>query len=110
MRFKKYLEIIEEDNLVENARVMGEYLLSRIQGLAEKYPAFISNPRGKGLICAMDVLNGDIRKKLLEHIFENGAIMLPCGERTIRFRPSLIIEKKHIDECFDIIEKSIKLL
>ncbi len=110
MRFKKYLEIIEEDDLVENARVMGEYLLSRIQGLTEKYPAFISNPRGKGLICAMDVPDADIRKKLLEHIFENGAIMLPCGERTIRFRPSLIIEKKHIDECFDIIEKSIKLL
>jgi L-lysine 6-transaminase len=110
VRFKKYLEIIKEENLVENAKVMGDYLLSKIQGLSEQYPSFISNPRGKGLYAAMDAPNGEIRKKLLNLIFKNGAIMLPCGEKTIRFRPSLNIEKKHLDECFEIIERSIKEL
>jgi L-lysine 6-transaminase len=110
VRFKKYLEIIKEENLVENAKVMGDYLLSKIQGLSEQYPSFISNPRGKGLFAAIDAPDGEIRKKLLNLIFKNGAIMLPCGEKTIRFRPSLNIEKKHLDECFEIIEKSIKEL
>jgi L-lysine 6-transaminase len=108
IRFKKYLEIITEENLVENARIMGEYLLTKIQDTAALYPALISNPRGLGLYAAMDAPNKDIRKKIIDSIFEKGAILLPSGEKTIRFRPSLNIEKKHIDECFDIIEKALK--
>jgi L-lysine 6-transaminase len=108
IRFKKYLEIINEENLVENARIMGDYLMTKMQSACEKHPDVLSNARGKGLYCAMDAVSGDVRKKLLATIFEKGAIILPSGEKAIRFRPSLNIEKKHIDECFDIIEASIK--
>lgn len=110
IRFKKYLEIIKEENLVENARVMGDYLLSKIQNITETHPGLLSNPRGKGLYCAMDAIDADTRKKILASVFEKGAIILPSGEKAIRFRPSLNIEKKHLDECFEIIESAVKEL
>jgi len=110
IRFKKYLEVIVEDKLVENASVVGSHLLNRIIELQQKYPQVLSNARGKGLFCAMDVKNAEVRTKLLGKIFEKGVIMLPCGERSVRFRPPLIITKEQIDEAIEVIERSIKEL
>lgn len=110
VRFRKYLEVIYEENLVENARVVGAYLLSKLDGLQQKYPELISNSRGRGLFCAMDLPDGELRDRLRDKIFENGAVILGCGERTIRFRPALNFSKEQVDEAMDIIEKSIKEL
>lgn len=110
VRFKKYLEIITEENLVENAAVVGEHLLGRLNELQAKYPEKLSNARGKGLYCAIDLPNGDIRKDAVTKIFEKGVILLGCGEKSIRFRPSLNIKKEHIDEGIEVIESVVKEL
>ncbi|HKJ47058.1 MAG TPA: L-lysine 6-transaminase [Balneolales bacterium] len=107
VRFQKYLEIIEEDNLVENAANVGDYLLKQIQDMTKKYD-FVSNPRGKGLMCAFDFPSGHARKEFLDITFENGLLILPCGDTTVRFRPPLSIDKEHVDEGMEIIDKSIK--
>jgi L-lysine 6-transaminase len=49
IRFKIILEVIREENLVENAGVKGDYLLKKLQELAEEFPGFVTNPRGVGL-------------------------------------------------------------
>ena len=108
IRFKKYLQIIEEENLVENAAVVGDYLLGRLQDLQMKYPGILSNARGKGLYAAIDLPNGDIRKDAVQKIFEKNVILLGSGERSIRFRPALNITKGHIDECLEVIESVVK--
>jgi L-lysine 6-transaminase len=108
VRFKKYLEIITEDNLVENARIVGEHLLNRIIDISHKYPKVISNPRGMGLFCAIDAADAEVRAKLIKKIFDKGVIMLGSGEKTLRFRPPLIITEEQIDEGLDIIESAIK--
>lgn len=107
VRLKRYLEVIEEDNLVENAATTGAHLLNRVQDLAREFE-FISNPRGKGLMCAFDFPNGHARKEFLKNTFKYGLMILPCGERTVRFRPPLNISSDHIDEGMEIIEKSVK--
>ena len=56
----------------------------------------------------MDISDAKVRGKLISKILEKGAIMLPSGERTIRFRPPLIITKELVDEAIDIIDKSVK--
>jgi L-lysine 6-transaminase len=104
VRFKKYLEIIYEENLVENARVMGDYLLEKLHGLEEKYPALVSNARGKGLFCAMDLPDGDKRNKLRNMVFDNNVVVLGSGPKSIRFRPPLVVNKNHIDEAINIID------
>lgn len=108
IRSKKYLEIIEEENLVENARVVGDYLLSKLNDLQSKFPDFISNARGRGLFCAVDVQDANYRKKLIQKIFDNGVVVLPSGEKSIRFRPSLIITNELIDEGMSVFEKAIR--
>jgi L-lysine 6-transaminase len=104
VRATKILEIIEEDNLCGNAAQMGDYLQSELARIAEKLPV-ITNIRGKGLLTAFDFPNKKTRDKFIEEGLKNGVMFLGCGERSIRFRPALIIEKKHIDEGLAILQK-----
>jgi L-lysine 6-transaminase len=108
VRATRYLEIIEEDQLVENARVVGEHLLIRMQELAVAYPHIVSNARGLGLYAAFDVASADVRDKIRRSCFEAGLIILPSGERAIRFRPPLTVTSAEIDEGIAIIEKAIR--
>lgn len=110
IRFKKYLEIIQEENLVENAENVGTYLLDKLYLLQEKYPAILSNARGKGLFCAIDLPNGELRAKAISKIFEKNVIILGSGEKSIRFRPALNIKKENIDEGLVVIESVVKEL
>ena len=108
VRSKKYLEIIQEENLVENARVVGDYLLSKLNELQTSYPDKLSNARGLGLYCAIDLPSNEIRKSALQKIFDKGVILLGSGEKSLRFRPSLNITKAHIDEGIAVIDSVVK--
>ncbi|WP_138430396.1 L-lysine 6-transaminase [Fodinibius saliphilus] len=107
VRFGRILEVIEEENLVENAATVGNYLLEKLQNLEEQFE-HVSNPRGKGLLCAIDFPNGHVRDAVIKECFENNLMILSCGPKTMRFRPPLNVTKDHIDEGLEIIEKSIK--
>jgi L-lysine 6-transaminase len=108
VRSKKYLEIIKEENLVDNARIVGEYLLKKLEALQSKYPNSLSNARGRGLFCAIDAANGDMRKNIIQRVFEKGVILLGSGEKSIRFRPALNIKNEHIDEGISVIDSVVK--
>ncbi len=107
VRFGRILEVIEEDKLVENAATVGSYLQQKLKGLAENHEHF-SNPRGKGLFCAIDLPDTHSRDAVIKACFKNQLMILSCGERTIRFRPPLTVTKEHIDEGIGLIEKSYK--
>ena len=103
VRSRKYFEIIEEENLVENARVMGNYLLENLLEIQNEFPELVSQARGLGLMCSFDLASPELRTKFLKEIYRNKLIMLGCGVRTVRFRPPLIIQKDQIDEGIKII-------
>lgn len=104
VRSRKYFEIIDEDNLVENAKNMGDYLLQNIYEVQNEFSNLVSNARGLGLMCSFDMPNADIRKKFLTELYKNKLIMLGCGTSTIRFRTPLIVSKEEIDKGFSIIK------
>ena len=108
VRCQRYLEIIHEENLVENARVVGEYLLQGLHGLQTEFPQLVSNARGLGLFCAFDLAASDKRQVLRNKAYEKGLVVLGSGERSIRFRPPLTINKQEIDEGVGILRKSLK--
>ncbi|MCX7797443.1 MAG: L-lysine 6-transaminase [Melioribacter sp.] len=110
VRARKYLEIIIEDNLIENARVVGKYLLEKLLEVQKDFPQLVQQARGLGLMCAFDMPNPEIRKKFLTRLFENKMLMLGCGVSTIRFRPPLIISKEEVDKGIEIIRKTLKSL
>ena len=107
LRFQLVLEVIEKENLVENAKVVGEYLLKGLQNLAKKYPEKVSNPRGCGLMAAIDLPSGEQRDKIREVLYEDGLIILACGDRAIRFRPHLNVTKEEIQIALDKIENNL---
>lgn len=95
------LDVMADEELVENARVTGQYLidsLKSIKGLGEV--------RGKGFMVGMDVEGSaaDLRRRLLhEHrIFTGGA-----GEHTVRLLPPLCTGKAEVDILIDKLSKSL---
>jgi L-lysine 6-transaminase len=109
-RFKKILEIIKEEELVENCRIQGEYLQKRMNDLTEKYPDKLSNARGLGLFCAFDCNTPEMRNKIVSKCFDEGMMVLGCGEKTLRFRPPLIIKQEEIEAGIEILDNVIAAL
>jgi L-lysine 6-transaminase len=107
VRAQRYLEIIEEENLVENARIMGDHLVASLENLAEEFPSLVSNARGRGLFAAFDAPSPDLRTKIRQACFGRGLIVLPSGEQSIRFRPPLNVSREELDEGVEIIRKSL---
>lgn len=107
VRFGRILDVIEEDDLVENAAKVGNYLQTRLESMADEHEYF-TNPRGKGLFCAIDLPNTHARDLVIKECVNNGLMILSCGPNTVRFRPPLTITQEQIDEGLDILEKAYR--
>src|SRR5476651_1428924 len=94
VRATKIMEIIQEDNLCENAAQMGTYLQNQLAAIAKDY-TIMSNVRGRGLMTSFDFPTKAIRDKFLKFGLEQNVMFLGCAEHTIRFRPALIIDQKN---------------
>jgi L-lysine 6-transaminase len=108
VRFQIVLEIIEKENLLENAKLMGDFLQSELQGLAEEFPLYVTNPRGLGLFAAFDLPSQTERDNLLSNLLENKLLILPSGDQAIRFRPHLNVTKENLTTALDIIKSTIR--
>jgi len=105
VRCNYILQIIEEENLVENARIQGDILLSGICKLAEEFPRLVSNPRGRGLMCAFDAPDSRIRDRIVQAIVQEKVLIVGCGIQGIRFRPHLIVKEDEIQLGLDTIRR-----
>ena len=110
VRFTIYLEIIKEEKLIEMASKNGKYLLSKLFDLQNDNPNIVSNSRGKGLFCAFDLPNSEKRDQIIQHMENEGALILGCGKKSIRFRPHLNISKENIDQAYSMLCDSISKL
>jgi L-lysine 6-transaminase len=98
LRCARYLEIIQAENLVENARVVGEHLQSRLRDLAQEFPGVMSNVRGRGLFIAFDLPDKAMRDRTLAACLEHGLMALASGASAVRFRPHLVLSREDADE------------
>jgi L-lysine 6-transaminase len=110
VRFQKYLEIIEKEKLVDNARKQGAHLLSELQKLQKEFPEAVSNVRGLGLLIAFDLPTTEERSEFLKICLDNNLLVLSCGHYSIRVRPALDIGREEIDEATGIFRKSVQTL
>jgi L-lysine 6-transaminase len=107
-RCRQILLIIEEEQLLENARCQGERLLAGLQQLAMDFPEAVSNPRGLGLMCAFDASDHLTRDQLVKACFQNKLLLAGCGRCSIRFRPHLIVSEAEIEQCLDILRNVLE--
>ena len=108
VRFQIILEIIEQEQLLENAKTMGEFLLGEMRNLAEEFPAYVTNPRGLGLFAAFDLPSQTERDKVIAGLLKNKLLMLPSGDNAIRFRPHLNVAREDLTTALEIINSTIK--
>lgn len=107
VRCAKYIDVIIEDDILDNVRKRGKTLMSELHNLMIKYPDIVSNVRGMGLMCAFDVPTAAMRNEILSSAYAKGAIVLPCGESSIRFRPPMIITDAEIREVSTILDSAL---
>jgi len=107
VRSTHYLRVIEEEQLVGNARIRVEAFLAELQKLAKKHPV-ISAVRGRGLLIAFDLPNGQLRDAFWKGAYELGLLVVRCGERSIRLRPVLDIKPDVIDEALGIMKQECR--
>lgn len=105
VRATRYLEIINEEKLIDNAAKMGKIFLKGLTELQDKFPGLISNARGRGLMCAFDLPSPALREEFYNRAYANKLIVLRTGASGIRFRPALIVEENHVNEALSILEK-----
>ena len=110
VRSARFLEIIQEDRLVDNARVVGDHVLRGLEGVQQDLGGIMSNARGRGLMIAFDLPTPELRKKAHETLIANGLLLLTCGPRSIRFRPPLNLAAGEADTALEIVRKSLKAL
>lgn len=96
------LEVIEEDNLVENSKEMGEYLIEKLNTLKDKYDAIV-DVRGLGLLVGieLDRDGGDIVDKMRE----KGVLINCTAGNVLRLAPALIISKNDIDTMIEKLDQ-----
>ncbi len=110
----KTIELLE-NGLIENAEKMGEYLMSNLRELMERYE-FIGDVRGKGLMIAVDIVknrktkehDAALRNRIVEECFKRGLLMLAAGPSAIRWAPALVVKKEEIDVALEIFEEALK--
>ncbi|MDP4199683.1 MAG: L-lysine 6-transaminase [Bacteroidota bacterium] len=110
LRCKRYLEIITEEKLVEHAAIEGEFLLEEVEKLGMEFPELVSEARGRGLMCAFDLAEAQMRDLLKAKCFEEGLILIGAGDRSIRFRPPLNITREELQIGLNIIREQLKEL
>ncbi len=108
VRSGRYLEIMAEEKLLENAATRGAELLGGLESLVKEFPNHVSNSRGRGLMCAFDLATGELRDKIVSKAYEEGMVVLGCGPQSIRFRPPLVIKKEELAEGLEKLRASIK--
>ena len=107
VRCRLFLEAIHEEKMVENAAVQGKRLLDGLKVLEKDFSKMIGNARGLGLLCAFTFHDVKQRGTFLENMEQNGAMILPCGPASIRFRPPLNISAGEVDEALTLVKKSL---
>ena len=67
----------------------------------------LSNARGRGLMCAIDLPDTALRNAVADKAYDMGMVILGCGHHSLRFRPPLDITTAEIDEAMAILAKAI---
>ncbi len=105
------LEVIENEGLLDYATAAGEYVQDALFEMETNHPS-IGQVRGRGLMVGVEFVADRLTKErgvqLRNHIiqrgFEEGLLLLPCGENTIRITPPLNTSRQLLDEGLQIFE------
>jgi L-lysine 6-transaminase len=110
VRSQRYFEVIDEENLVENAARVGAWFIGELERFASEFPNLVSNVRGRGLMAAFDLPSGEVRDAALRAFMAQDVMVLASGHQSARFRPPLNLSMDEAAEGVRRMEKALKEL
>ena len=104
-----------QNQYMENARRMGEYILGRLSGWRDKF-RIVGDVRGKGLMIGVEIVTDretkepapNLRDSIENLAFAKGLLVLGAGTNTIRLAPPLVIDEEQADFAIDTLEACIR--
>ena len=113
---QEVIKVIEEEKILENTTKQGNYILSYLNELKDKFE-LIGDVRGKGLMIGIELVLDKKTKKparketknIILECFKKGLAIITAGRSVIRICPPLIIDRILIDKGLEILEKAISI-
>ncbi|KQZ75311.1 acetyl ornithine aminotransferase family protein [Nocardioides sp. Root151] len=101
------LETIQSEGLVENATKIGEELVPGLKDLQSRFPKIITDVRGVGLMLGVEFRTPEQAADVQQRAFEQGLLVLECGESTIRMSPPLVVTPEQAQTALRIFGDSV---
>lgn len=101
------LDVIDDQQLVDNARRRGRQLRAGLEQLADDFEP-ISEVRGAGLLMGAEC--GQAASEIVDRARDNGLLINTAGGDTLRFVPPLIVTEEHVDEALDRLRRALEAL
>ncbi|MBH8578454.1 aspartate aminotransferase family protein [Nostocaceae cyanobacterium CENA369] len=102
-------QTLERDNILQNVEARGEQLRNGLKAIAAKYPNYISEVRGWGLINGLE-LQADtqlVAADIVKVAIDEGVLLVPAGPKVVRFVPPLIVTEAEVDTALKAVEAAI---
>jgi L-lysine 6-transaminase len=106
VRCARYLQVMVEDGLVDNARRVGARFLAGLRALADRVPD-VTNARGRGFMLAFDLPDAETRNATRLELWREGLACLSCGPRSLRFRPPLVFGDAEVDLALELLDRAL---
>jgi len=108
------LQVIEEENLLARAAETGRFIMDALVEMEGRHPS-LGDVRGRGLMVGMEFVRDrqtkeravDLRDHVIQHAFEHGLLVIPCGTNSIRMTPPLNIPHHLVEEGLHIFEAAL---
>jgi hypothetical protein len=93
---------------LDQVKRTGDLARSGLEALVRDYPEIVKNVRGAGVMLGFDVQRSDLSDALLDRTFRRGLVLLPAGQRSVRFYPRYDTEPSAIAEALSILRQAIE--
>ena len=100
------LDVMQEENLMENAAEVGAYFQSSLKALQIENPNWIAQVRGAGLMVGVQLAK-PVAREVLKYLFEHGLIVNAVGDSILRLLPPLMVTREHCDQAVAAIAEAL---
>jgi 4-aminobutyrate aminotransferase len=100
-------DVIEQEGLIDNAKAVGEVLLSGVREIASRHDSVITDVRGRALWIGLSAADHDMAAAIEQAAFRKGLLMLGCGDADIRISPPLVFREDQALAALEIFEEVV---
>ena len=101
------IEVLKQmDKLKGHVSKLGRHFLAGLHGLQAKHNS-VKAVRGIGMMLAIELASADLAKEVVANLLANGILINRTHDTVLRFLPPYVIEKKHVDEVVDALDRAL---